>query len=649
MNLSFLSPLFLIGLAAIALPLIAHLISRKTSQKKSFPAVRFLISTQGELASTSKIKDILFLLLRALILVLIVLIFAKPAVFSFSQKIHNNPLSIAIVIDNSFSMGYENNFTNAKQKALEAIDSLPDGSFARITALVAGKNEKPSLTEDKNLLRKKAKEAELSYSYTNNEERLQNIYSKLQNAPNERKSVLLITDFQKNGWIGENINYPWLDIQDIAKDSYPPNHAVTDSELSYINNFTRIQSRINNFSDNITSELLTITQLGEDRIREYIDIEPQNSKTATASFITNTNNNIVSGSVETTNDSLKVDDIRYFISNENEDSKILIVDGDPREDSRLNETYYLARAIETISENAATNTTILDNNGVLNKDLSEYDLIYLANIGEITPSFAKSLEEFVIEGGTAVIFLGNRVSMGLYNALLNNILPGELLSVNEQGLTLAQTVSKSIPKEIADRNSQIKIDKLFNISAHPGSEVLIKAIDNTPFLLKKGLGKGNVFAFSTTADTAWSNFSITPIFLPTIKMIHDLPNLEKNKSRHYLIGETVNIDVREKNKVAVVINPEGKKFEVNLESGKFTETLVPGIYTLVDNEETLYKFAVNIDPMESNLEKMPRQSLTKETEQKGDLVKIFKEIWRYFIWGAVALFVSEAVLRGIFS
>ena len=116
LNLSFLSPLFFIGLAAVALPIIAHLISRKSGIKKSFPAVAFLISSQGDLATRSRIKDLILLILRALILVLIVLVFAKPAVFSFSKNTDSSPKSIAIVIDNSFSMGYEDNFARAKKK-----------------------------------------------------------------------------------------------------------------------------------------------------------------------------------------------------------------------------------------------------------------------------------------------------------------------------------------------------------------------------------------------------------------------------------------------------------------------------------------------------------------------------------------------------
>ncbi len=649
MNLSFLSPLFLIGLAAIALPVIAHLISRKSSLKKSFPAVKFLISTQGQLASRSRIKDLVLLLLRALILVLIVLIFAKPAVFSFSQKMDKTPVSVAIVIDNSFSMGYEDNFKRAQDKAQDMIGSLPDGSFAFITALIPDNYNESHLLENTRLLRKSINEIELSFSFTDNEERLQDIFSYLQNAPTEKKIVALITDFQKNGWSNEDVRKPWLELIDISNGTNSPNHAVSGIDLNYINDSIRVVSRVSNFSNDIVAELLTTTQLGKQEIREFIDIEPQNSNALEASF-TNCDISLPgSGSVQTTHDKLKADDVRYFISNYKEESRILIVDGDPREDSRLSETYYLARALETISENAATNITILDNNSILNKDLSDYQLVYLANVGEITPSFAKELEKFVNDGGTVVIFLGNRVSMGSYNALLKNILPGELLSLKEDNLSLIPSSTSIFPKDITDRTDQIRVEKLFNISIHPESEVLFKTTDDSPFLIKKELGKGNVFMFSSTADTSWNNFSITPVFLPVIKMIHDLPNIKKNKSRHYFVGEPVKIETIEENDSTVIVDPRGKELKVNIESGEFQNTWLPGIYRVETDSKLNYSFAVNVDPRESNLEKISIPSIESSPEQTRDLVKVFKEIWRYFLWGVIALFVSEAAFRGIFS
>jgi hypothetical protein len=58
---------------------------------------------------------------------------------------------------------------------------------------------------------------------------------------------------------------------------------------------------------------------------------------------------------------------------------------------------------------------------------------------------------------------------------------------------------------------------------------------------------------------------------------------------------------------------------------------------------------VNVDPSESNLEKIKISAGPSEAEGTPGLVKIYRDIWRYFLWGAVVLFISEAIARSVFS
>ena len=649
MNFSFLSPLFLIGLAAIALPILAHLISRKSGVKKSFPAVKFLISSQGELATRSKIKDIILLILRALILVLIVLVFAKPAVFSFSTAKESAPKSQAIVIDNSFSMEYEDNFGRALNKAKNLIDSLPDGSFAFITSLVPDNEQEPPLTQDKTQLKRDVGEIDISYTFTENDKRLEDIYTKLQKAPNEQKGVTLITDLQQNGWENEGAPRSWLEVIDISQNLQASNHAVSQTQLKHENDSLIIEATVSNFSSDSVQGLLTRARLGKQEIRESVDIEPEKKSVKKFNFSRNKTQMPGNGSVETSHDKLKVDDIRYFIINGLDQFRILIVDGDPREDSRLSETYYLARALETISELSNTNISIIDNDSFLDEDLSDYGLIFLANIGEITPRIAKELEESANNGGSIVIFLGNRVRAGPYNALLKSILPGELQNIEEQKLSLLPENSDIFSKDINQKVNQVKIHKLFNLSPNVESTILMSASNNKPFLAKMEYGKGSVFLFTSTADSSWNNFSITPIFLPAIKRIHDFQYVAKSKRRNYLVDERVNIDISQDTESAIVIDPSGQQFQLSIEAPGFEQTGLPGIYTVEENGKNAYEFAVNIDPKESNLKRASIPKIESSSEQKGGLVKVFKNVWRYFLWGVIALFVSEATFRAIFS
>ncbi len=462
------------------------------------------------------------------------------------------------------------------------------------------------------------------------------------------KMVIFITDLQKNGWQNKDFAFPWLEIIDISERSENSNHAVSDIDLDSNNNSITVQSTISNFSDDPVKDLLTKTILDGDEIRENIDISPNDSSNIEVNFSDIDSENS-SGSVEITHDKIKVDDVRYFIAGVHEDNqKILVVDGDPREDSRLSETYYLTQALETISETSGTQVTIIDNDAFLREELAKYGIIFLANVGEITPRTAKELEKFVQNGGTAVIFLGNSTRASSYNTLLKTILPLELLNIGESNGSLTTPNSKTFSSEIRDKISQIQIERLFNSSTVPEAEVLIGTSDESPFLVKKQYGMGNTFIFTSTVDTSWNNLSITTVFLPIIKKIYDLPSIEKNKGRHYLVNDVVKINSNGKEKDLVVIDPLGEKHNIGSNTDEFNQTLLPGIYIVETDGEFSYKFAVNIDPRESNLEQLSKLSKKNEFVQKGSIVKVFKEIWRYFLWVVIALFVSESICRVIF-
>ena len=649
MNLTFLSPLFFIGLAAIALPIIAHLITRKSGVLKSFPTVKFLISSQGDSASKSRIRDLILLLLRALILVFIVLLFTKPAIFSFSAKLDNSPLSLAIVIDNSFSMGFQDNFQSAKNQARDIIDTFTDGSFVLVAPLVIESEVDFQILEDKNELKKALESIKLSNSFTQNESRLQDIYSELQNSPIEDKKIILITDLQKNGWANEQFNLTWLEVIDISKISDPSNHTVSETNLDLENKSVVVSSKISNFSNNSITQLLTTSRLDEREVKELVDVEPQNTVNVEVKFFTDPGNSPGIGFVQTTNDDLKIDDTRYYVFDRNSSSKILIIDGDPREDSRLSETYYLRSVLETISENTSTNLTFLDNNSLLKEELSGYNMIFMANVGELTPRVANEIEAFVNNGGSVVIFLGNLIRAASYNSLLKNILPGELQALSEGNFTISDSNSEIFSRDISSKSAQISIEKLYKTIPSSESETLIYASDNSPLLLGKNYGNGHIFMFTTSADTAWNNFSITPVFLPIIKNLMDIPGIEKNKSRHFIIGEPVNIEASDGRTDTVVRDPAGHEYQLDSGAIEFLQTYIPGIYTVTTGGQFAYNFAVNINPDESDLRKISISSAKKNERPEKGSVMVFKEIWRYFLWGVIALIVSEATFRGILS
>ncbi len=667
MNFSFLNPLFLIGIAAVALPVIAHLISRKSGVVKKFPAVRFLIASRGDASARSRLKDLLLLLLRALVIVLLVLVFAKPALFSFAPAGSGGPRALAIIVDNSFSMGYGDNFERAIDKASELIETLPDGSFGLAAPLVAGEEGRLSPAGGREALREALRGIKISSAFADNEKRLGEALAALEGAPVQTKEVVFITDLQKNGWQGGKTAGDWLRIIDVSEETYPSNSAVTGINTGYGKDAVTLGLSVSNFSDKPREQLLATVSAGGEELSAYLDIPPggtvTNEFTMPGESVSGDGSfdkaqdrpfeedrpAFKEGTAAIPKDMLAIDDTRYFVLSDRDDFNVLIVDGDPREDARLSETYYLARAAETISEATGAHITVKDNDSFLGEKLSGYDLVFLANVGDVTEGSAKELGEFAARGGTIVIFLGERVRASSYNALLKDLLPAELVSEAEGETKIVPSPGSAFPEEIGERLGRAAVRKYTKAVPVPGAEVLLGLEDGDPFLIKKSLGKGSVFLVTSTADTSWNNFPITTVFLPVVKGFLDVPGSANEGRRNFVVGDTVPLDIPEQAERAEVISPSGKRYALDTGAALFENASEPGIYTVRESGKDFYKFSVNVDPRESNLEKLEAASGAPEAPAGKGLVKVYRDIWRYFLWGVVMLFISEAAARAVFS
>src|SRR3954452_23499539 len=105
--MNFLAPAFLAGLAAIAVPVIIHLINRERKVVVEFPSLMFLERIPYRSVRRQKIRHLLLLILRCVALAMLVAAFARP----FFQR-HQPAITgtgareLVILLDRSSSMGY---------------------------------------------------------------------------------------------------------------------------------------------------------------------------------------------------------------------------------------------------------------------------------------------------------------------------------------------------------------------------------------------------------------------------------------------------------------------------------------------------------------------------------------------------------------
>src|SRR5271156_6713554 len=121
--MGFLSPWFLLGLAAIGLPVYIHLLRRHVTTPLPFSSLMFF--ERGTQSSTRhrRLRYLLLFSLRAALLLLLILAFANPFIRRASAGV--NDTLMLVVVDQSFSMKAGTRFADAKQGALQLLASRP--------------------------------------------------------------------------------------------------------------------------------------------------------------------------------------------------------------------------------------------------------------------------------------------------------------------------------------------------------------------------------------------------------------------------------------------------------------------------------------------------------------------------------------------
>src|SRR5260221_11167873 len=106
--MAFLTPFFLAGLGAIAVPVLIHLIQRERKRVIEFPSLMFVRRIPYQSVRRRRIRHWFLLLLRAAAIALIAAAFARPFL---QQRAAANPTSggardVVIPLDQSAGQGY---------------------------------------------------------------------------------------------------------------------------------------------------------------------------------------------------------------------------------------------------------------------------------------------------------------------------------------------------------------------------------------------------------------------------------------------------------------------------------------------------------------------------------------------------------------
>lgn len=626
------------------MPVIMHLLQRRKPRPVPYSMVRFLQKAVSKTRRSRHLTQLLILLFRVLILLLLAMAFARPKL-SFAPWLPKGARTVVIVLDGSASMRVrydEGTAFSYAQDWIEAlIGSLDEGD--RVAVVVPGAAEPlvvfPAVSDHKRVL---ATVKELAPGYASVD-----LVSAL-------KDTLTRMEFG-NGMTGVEIHL-FSDFQTSAWDS--PRAAdlggqIAGHDLAFFLNQVTPPVVVNAGVDVATFAPPAIIGDGafnvKVQIQASVDFTGENTarllvggeETASQSFKVNDGAVVeavqlagkvagagegLTGQIALAADSLSVDNTHYFSLPRISGVPVLLVDGGGDGGGSGRDTFFLRNAL---APGRRPNTILIpetsDWRTFLGRDLGRYGVLLISNPPDLRGSAAVAIEDFVNNGGYAIIFPGES---GNTESSLAAIGPLASLKVQVDSFPEAELMAvlpSAPPRPIEERLSRIMpgalgiaLRKRLLFEETPElCETLYRYADEFPFMIRMPVGPGHLAVVSVSANRDWSEWPLTPFFVILLQELLKGAVQENVGSLMTTVGGVLALDWPEDavNLEFDLLSPVGTTERLTVSRTSNLQPVLirgfdqPGIYQLSRRDKTL-QLAVNVAPEEGRLSYATRQRLS---------------------------------------
>lgn len=681
MPLPFYNPGWLAGAAGAAAPIIIHLLNKQRYRRMWWAAMEFLRRAIEKRRRRLRIEQLILLALRTLSLLLLAFVLSRPFLGgSVSDLIAQSNMLRVFVVDNSFSMAADVGGEAALERAKRAAVQLAGEMRGQDASMIILANDAPEVLfelplSDRERVQERLAAIEVSDRGTDIPVALQAAFKAVNENDLPVNAVYVFTDLQQVGWQLNDAERraalaaaaqalarrTRVTIVDVGS-ADPVNVAVT--AVSVLDPIVatlqpaQIAVEVANFSDSAVIDLPV--ELFVDEVSAGSDVidEIKPAGTARKTFhYTFQRPGYHALRVQTRADALRPDDQRFLAVRVRDGIKVLIVDGDFGAGGRDAESFHLVLALQP-EAHAPLERRFLIEPRVVNdvafeqEPLSDYDLVVLANVAQVSEERVTALHQYVTRGGALMVFMGDLTGAGDYNQAFRrkgqHLLPVTL--TEPLGNPADQSVYVTL--NITDSNhpvmgalleytkaslALIRIYRYFGATvdeADPQVRVLARVDDvlGTPVIVEYDVGKGKVCYVGTTADGAWHNLDQRVVFYAIF--MHEMSRAVIQGStagRNLAVGERYvrTVTPAELQGAVLVTTPQGevesltpdeKAFQVH-----FAATARAGLYAVdLRGTDGVDGFAVNLDPVESNLARIDEDALREDLPKADNVTYEFR-------------------------
>ena len=680
--MSFLEWTFLFGVAAVAGPVLAHLLAKPRFKRVPFTMLQFLRSSQIESHSRKNIRDLFILLLRCAIIVLIAVLFAQPI-------LHKNPepkearniyyLGLDDSISMAYSEGSNNYFVQMKDSAMEHIVSAEADAVFNLCSLVSGiwnyDLSKQQALAEVQALKIKTGRADID-SFLSGVDRSQRAIK-----PEDKISVLLMSDFTpeimkqfynvQEPSVINNIEYKCI------SSSKPINNAsiINAQTIDVTSDGLVINVTIANYGTNIQYRNLSVKIGAKKFASQEVELFPSQVKVCPMQIEMNSAGNISSFiPLEISlspGDSLSGDDTYYLAVRlpHQKNINVLLVE------TQKDDMFLLDTAMQTLSGRGSN--SILKIKRILVNELSSSslewaDVMVCSEISDRFNRIMTSFPGFIQTGGRAVFFVSNRptttTAQNLWNTGIIPALPvkyiqeqvyAETEPYNKQFLSADDLTTKAL---LNYRIDKVLFGGYWQCNQHPEGKCLWRYTNGTGFIYFKRSGSGSCFLINTSSDDDLGTLTKSSVSIALCQYLIGQKNRFQDYSfacdeRIILSTEDTGIDNAGK-KDFWIQNCRGNKQQASLMESFISVTETGGTGWIKTISEPSIYAGVNLPEGETNMTKPAIEEVDNAMNrvfsigQKRDMLtadsltrtKESIPVWRYLVLLIIGLILIESAV-----
>jgi hypothetical protein len=669
MPLSFLAPLFALAVAGLAIPVLLHLTQKEKKEVVFFPSLMFVRKIPYQASRRRRIQHWFLLMLRLAALLMIILAFMRPWWNTAESPIAlgQGAREVVVLLDTSYSMGYGPRWAAATEAARGVVSRLGASDRASIVAFGSGTDILLRNTSEKSALNSAIASAKPGASATRYAPALKVAGSLLAESQLPRREVVLISDFQRSGWRGQEgsalpagATLTPVAIQGMATQ---PNLSVTAVSLqrSRFANQERVTvtAGITNRSESpVTNQSVKLEGAGLQVATKTFSVEGGSSTSVSFEPVTISGRNY-KGTVRLGADALEADNAFNFVVSPSEPVHVIVVDRGGAASG-----LYLAQALG-IGEAPKFDYVTRQPDNLSDDDLRKTSLVVLNDVAVAAP-LARRLLKFVDQGGGLLVASGARASwpreVDLLPATIGNPIDRSREAARVGGIEFGHPVFEAFRAPRSGDFASVRVYGYRNLGPAAGAQVLARFDAGAPAVVERRVGAGRVLLWASSLDQSWTDLPIRSVFLPFVHraathLVAYVPSQPWSTVGQIL--DTSRAGAHKGQSVpTLVLTPSGTRLPVSGDGTEVIELAEQGFYELRGDANSSGDMAVvasNVDPAEADLTAMDPQDVvaastgespseavqsaaapqTPESREKG------QRLWWYLLCLGAALLAAE--------